>query len=736
MLLLTIILQTAIAAPEFPPDSVYGTPYLREFIARAAVENRAPPASLTGYRAAVESELALILRDSLGRELVGQIEQLAARAEWERSGRYDLHVVGYRSQLSGAPYSALTFTRMWTVPTLYGNRLVIGLNEGISWQRPRDTVALRRRAERDSARRREPYRAVHPLAADRDRYYRFTGGDSVATVFMRDRAIRLVRVFVEPVVRPGSNFEGFHGQIDFDADRHQLVRMRGRLVTVRNEKASLVARAMGAVAVAFIEFENAEVNGRYWLPAFQWSEFQAQLGLLGETRPIYRIVSRFRNYSTHDTVVTLADADSIVATLAPTRARLSFAAGDSASRFDAWTEELGIASGRVSADDFADIAPDQWKPDGPPRVDPYPRRLQDAVRYNRVEGLFTGTAASVRFRDMAPGVTARATIGWAWTEETVRGGGSVSLARGGWTLAARADRALATTNDFLLPLENGLSIFPLITGEDDHDYVDRRSAGLAATRLLQTADRGFVSAEVAYVDDRPEFARLSHAAFHGGAPLRLNRAASPGRYVRATTAIELHPGVSAGSLASGVGARISHEIAAGDLDWQRIEARLAARRYWRGFVAASSLDAGMLLGNPPPPQALFELGGTADLTAYDYKEFGGDRAALGRAVLIYQLPILATPRRIIGRIVLPGLSPGLGAGIQAGWADASSDAVRRSLIALGGDGVTPLSRPTDGIRATADVRLTFLAGAMGVGLSRAIDHGAAWKPFFVLGGTW
>lgn len=171
MLLFALLLQVQAA------DSVDSSLALRDFIARAAVANRAPPPNLMGYTARVESELALILRDSLGRELVGQIEQLAARAEWERSGRYDLHVVGFRSQSMGAPYSALTWTRMWTVPTLYGNRLLIGFNEGLAWQR--DTAEVRRRAERaarataraarDTSR--DPYRVVHPLASDRERFY-------------------------------------------------------------------------------------------------------------------------------------------------------------------------------------------------------------------------------------------------------------------------------------------------------------------------------------------------------------------------------------------------------------------------------------------------------------------------------------------------------------------------------------------------------------------------------------
>ncbi len=724
MLALALFLQIQAA------DSVYSSAALREFVARAARENRAPPASLMAYTATVETELALILRDSLGRELVGQIEQLAARAEWQRNGRYDLHVVGFRSQSMGAPYSALTFTRMYTVPTLYGNRLVVGMNDGLPRSR-RDTVATRRAIQKDSAAGRERFRAIHPLAVDRDDYYRFTGGDTVATLFVNDRQIRLLRVSVDPIKRPASNFVAFKGELDFDADRHQLVRMRGRLVSVTSQKDPLFARSTGSVAIAYMEFENAEIDGKYWLPAFQRSEFQAQMGILGDTRPVYRIISRFRDFriSGNDSTVTLAEMD----TLPRTRAKLTFATRDSVSRYGDWQENLGIASGKVTADDFDDLAPDVWRPTGKPRVDYWPRNLEDVVRYNRIEGMYTGVAAALRFRDMAPGLAARGNIGMGWESQSIRGGISVTQARGKWIHGARAERTLASTNDFLLSLETGLSIGPLFGGVDDADYMDRWTGALNTTRIFRSVDRAILTAEVAYVEDRVEFARLKNGVF-GSEPFRPNRGGAPGRYARASARLEWHPRVTGESLSPGFGARLFTEAASGDLDWQRIEARLAARRYWRGVAFSTRVDAGAVFGSVLPPQVLYEIGGAHDLPSYDYKEFGGDRAALGRGLAAYYFPFLRTPLRL-GRLVLPGISPGIGTGVQGGWAEASTGAARRALLALGGDGVTPLSRPTQRIRATTDVRLSFLSGAIGFGLARPIDEPGEWKPFFVWGAS-
>jgi hypothetical protein len=709
-------------------DTNYATAGLRDFVARAARENRAPPVELRGYTATVETELALILRDSIGRELVGQIEQLAARADWERDGRYDLHVVGFRSQSMGAPYSALTFTRMYTVPTLYGNRLVVGMNDGLP-RTARDTAVARRAARRDSAAGRERFRAIHPLAADRDVYYSYTGGDTVATMYVRERAIRIVRVSVTPTSRPGANFVGFRGELDFDADRFQLVRMRGRLVNVTSEKLPLMARSTGAVAIAYLEFENAEVDGRYWLPASQRSEFQAQMGLLGDTRPIYRIVSRFRNYGVRvDSAATLA-AD----TLPRTRARLSFASRDSVSRYGSWQDNLGAASSRVGADDFDDLAPDVWRQGGRPRVSYWPRNLEDIARYNRIEGMFTGVAASLRFRDAAPGLTARGSVGMGWESHSVRGGASLTLTRGRWINAARLERTLANTNDFLLALESGLSIGPLLGGIDDNDYVDRWIGALSSTRVLRNVDRALLTGEIALVEDRVERNRLKNGVF-GSDPFRPNRNAFPGRYARATARLEWHPGVTGESLTPGLGARVTYEAAAGDLDWQRLEVRLSAREYWHGVVFASRVDAGAVFGGVLPPQVLYEIGGVHDLPSYDYKEFGGDRAAVGRGLAAYHLPVWRTPLRL-GRLVLPGISPGIGVGIQGGWTDAATPAGRTALLALGGDGVVPLSRPTDRIRATADLRVTLLSGAIGAGIARPVDQQGAWKPFFLWGAS-
>ena len=134
-------------------DSIYGSAAVQQLVGRAARENHAPPRDFGGYRAHVESELSLIIRDTIGRENSAQIEQLASSAHWVRGGDYELHVAGYRAQGVGVPYSALSFVKGWTVPSLYGERLRLGVQgpAGNSPARPRGDTII----------------AVHPFANDR-----------------------------------------------------------------------------------------------------------------------------------------------------------------------------------------------------------------------------------------------------------------------------------------------------------------------------------------------------------------------------------------------------------------------------------------------------------------------------------------------------------------------------------------------------------------------------------------
>lgn len=726
--MLPFALAALLAVTSGGGDSAYATTGVRQLVERCATANARPPDDLQAYRARVETELAFLVRDTVGRERATQIEQVAASARWQRGGRYDLHVVGFRSQSIGVPFSALSFVHGWTVPLLYGNRLRLGI-EGSSGG---GIVVNRGHTRRDTI------PIVHPFAPDRERYYRFSGGDTVAVLTTTGRAVPIVRIRVEPRFDDAHRVAGFRGEMDVDASSGAIVRMRGQVVypepTAGGGLRALAARAAGVVSAAYIEFVMAEVGGRYWLPRYERTEFQASASTFGPDRSVFRVLSRFRGYAVDTTPAVASDADSL-----PIAANVTYAATDSMNRFAGWTQQLGRATESVTSSDFADLAPDQWRATGPPRLSFFPRQLGQVLRYDRVEGAFTGAAAEMRFRDAAPGLKARVYGGWAWTERTMRGGASLTLAHDGWTYGVRAERQLASTNDFRRTLEGGASLGALLASIDNEDYVDRRIATTSVIRDVGEANRIIITGELGVGADRPEVARLAHGAF-GSALFLPNRGVTAGRYARAAVDLEYHPNVSGEFVESGAGGRLHVEYGRGELNWLRTELSLAAREYEGDLWVAARATGGIVLGRAIPPQQLFEVGGNEGLPGYTYKQFGGDRAAVARLATGYTFPILRSPRRVIRRYMIPGISPGIAAGIQGGWAEAGTAAAWRSLALLGRRGpvpfATPVSVPTNGVRATADFRVTFFSGAASIGVARPVDHAAPWRAFFALGQTY
>src|SRR4051812_48032206 len=120
--------QLATASPK-AGDSTYASPALRAIVEAAAIANREAPAALNAYRARLESEISLLIVDTLGRERIGQVEQLGSVATWSRDSGYNAHVLGYRSQTAGFPFSMIGLINGWSLPMLYGERLSLGVEE-------------------------------------------------------------------------------------------------------------------------------------------------------------------------------------------------------------------------------------------------------------------------------------------------------------------------------------------------------------------------------------------------------------------------------------------------------------------------------------------------------------------------------------------------------------------------------------------------------------------------------
>ncbi len=706
--------QVGVAAP----PTVSPTPH-EIFIADAAIVKAHNPERLLAYRARIETEMSLALLDSGGRERTAQLEQVASEVRFRTPDRYDQRVVGYRNQSIGPTFSLMSIFGGWTTPTLYGNRLQLGVTSASASNRTINPGASL---------------AIHPLAANRGTYYMYEGGDTAVTLFSTSgRRIPLVRVRVTP--RDGAPGDAilFFGDMYLDADRKQIVRMRGRMVELEDGRVTIRSgsRVPGVSGASFVELVNVEVNGEYWLPAFQRTELQARIALFGNFRSIVRIVSRFHDIRANDSSWTGPEAPR------GTTHHLTFAPASSQQRFDDWQQPIGAASTDAYYGEFDDLAPEAWRTVGDARVRFSPRTLGEVFRFNRIEGVFTGIAAAHDFRNAAPGLSIHGSAGWAWHEGTARGGVGLERTLGRTTIGIRLERALAHTNDFQLPLTWGATLSALLGSSDDFDYLDRRSATAYVSRTFGPQRRSVMRLEVGGAADDSVTPSISRGLFVGeGSGFRINRGIREGSYVRTLAALEVNPQVSGLFVDRGAGVRLFYERADGDVDWQRLEARVAVRRELGPFQLYARGDAGTLLGTPAP-QVMFEIGSEQGLSSYGYKEFAGDRAAILRTVIGYTFPFLRAPIRLPSRLILPGLAPGVAAGIHGGWAEVSSAEARQALLDLGSltnpladplpGVVEPLSRPTDGARASAEFLLTFFSGSLAFGVTRPIDQAGAWK---------
>lgn len=574
--------------------------------------------------------------------------------------------------------------------------------------------------------------AVHPLATDRERVYRFSGGDTVEKLTVGEREIRIVKIEVTPKANLPPHTAVFSGEVDLDVDRKNVVRMRGSFATTDDLPSGPfgLLKPLQLQGVVFVELVNSEVNQEYWLPSYQRFEAQAVTALLGDSKAVFRIVSRFRNYA-----ITPPESTLKVASSDTLRARphvLSVAPRDSLSRFDRWIEDLGVMSAATSSEDFTDVAPRQWRQDGTPLVRMQAERFSDLARFNRIEGIFTGAGVSARMRDAAPGLTLRALGGYAWSERTARGRASAVLERDAWTYALRAGRSLDITNDFRNVLDSGSSLGALF-GQDDYDYVDRYSAGASATRTFaKRSARARV--EVGWTDDRAVVNHVARGPI-GGQLYLPNRGVDEGNWLRSALTLEWHPDEAAEFMRPGFGATLSYLRGDGQLNFQRTELRLSARTNTGPWTFASRLDAGVVFGDPPPQQ-LFELGSTENLPGYDYKVFAGNQAAVVRGLAMYQLHLFTAPIRLTQRFWLPAAAPALAVSLQGGWTGASNDAGRAAILRLGSQAATsqpvaglptPVSVVTGNARESVSVGVRFFGGTVGLSIARPIDRAAAWK---------
>jgi hypothetical protein len=276
-------------------------------------------------------------------------------------------------------------------------------------------------------------------------------------------------------------------------------------------------------------------------------------------------------------------------------------------------------------------------------------------------------------------------------------------------------------------------------GVDNYDYVDRRSAMISAARVVHRRFGSAVRVDVGIVDDANAGVSMERGLI-GRSRFRDNRRVQEGRYTRTALTVDWRPDVNGELMRVGYGGRAYYERGDGDLSYQRVEVRAAMRWNSGRVTVAARGDAGQVFGRVLPPQQIFELGSSEALPGYGFKEFAGDRAALFRGVVMYRFNRWNVPLRITRRLWLPSPSPALSAGVQAGWTEISTDAARVAIEQLGVVDPNrlalwrPVSRASDGVRATVTGGVRFFGGAVGVLLARPIDHDGKWRLLVTFGG--
>jgi hypothetical protein len=717
-----LLLQTASTAPCATPD-------LCRLLEQAAAVNRQAESASEGYRATVEIESAMLGRREGRMEAATLLQQSSGLARWSTASGFDYHIVGYRSYSGSIPLSRLALLRMgWMVPTLAGNRVLLIAQSGTGsanyTDAPAGVVA--------------PEIVVHPLAGDRDKFYRFEGGQPARRTI--DHSERDV-VAVEVIPRNDLTREEtlFEGELDLDPQTNAVVRMLGRFRVFGQ------ARRGGMLRLPSFEPEATEVdlvNQRLpdgtWVPRMQRFEVESASKREAGSGAARRIIARFYRVQ-----VLPPRAGSGGPGATTMGYQVTQAPRDSLHGFHGWEHRAGHSTENVSGSDFNRYRPNRLQPTGHPLILLQGTYKRDFVRVNRIEGLFTGLATTVRLRDAAPGLFVHGTGGYAWSEKTGRGNGGIGWESRRWTLDASAGRNLDVTNDFRNQFDS--RALTALVGRDAWDYVDRREGGLSITRSLESQG-SIITLEGARVKDAAVSRHLSKTLL--GSKLRPNREIAPGTYWRGRLTVDWNPEVSPLFAHDGVGFKAEVEYGNGDLDYTRFEGRVVLRKNLSKLFFIARLHAGAVFSDAPPPQQLFELGGPAGLPGYDYKEFAGDRAALFRARVTYPLAILDLPWRISSHLTLPSLSPAISLGFQGGFTDTRNAAGTTAVRALGdkydyktGELLTdpdtqlplPASVVTDKLRSSVDLRIGFFGDALAVGVARALEKGRKTKFLFAFG---
>lgn len=696
---------------QVPDTNAYATPALRTLIQHASAANAAPPATLRGYTARYESEVALtkLLPDRI--EGTSTIEQTAGVFTWQDGVGFGQHQEGYRVVTTGVPLPAsAALANGWIIPTLTGNEYdAFGVGSGAATTAGADSAG--KLAVRS------------PLGADRERYYRFEGGDTLTMEFPVGAPQRVVRIRVWPRDSLAGAAKLFRGDLYLDPATGMLRRLRGQFLTLGGPPESGKKRLFNSLALnaAVVDIVNSEVPGAGWLPTWQLLDLEVLIPLTTQSWSVIRVITNLRDLKSF--VQTPGEPAPEFPAFAKGR---TVAPKDSVADFNTWQQSPDKAVRPFSPSGLFDVGPLSFRPDGPPEFLWRGPTTLEAMRFNRVEGLYLGVNGTAYLRDVMPGLRIRGTAGYAIWPGLPRGGVTATLARGQWAWNAQAMRNLDLASKFPDPLDYNRGLRALFQ-QDNYDYADRLTVGGGGSLFFTPTSPSNVTARVDWVKDRRTVADLSTGPF--GQAYTLNPTVIAYDYPRAQLSVNWHPEISSHFTRPGLALSASYEAGGGDLPYQRIQAGLVVRANWRSVVFTLVGDVGTTISDNPPTQQLFLIGGSGSMPGYDYDQFGGNVAALTRWMLSAPLPFLQSPLKI-GNTTIPPIAPNLSYRMYNGYTESTNAGADAALNAVGTqvvNGVTvPFSVPSNGIKTTQEIRLSLLGTLLGFGLARPMESGAKW----------
>jgi hypothetical protein len=551
------------------------------------------------------------------------------------------------------------------------------------------------------------------------------------------RMMSVIAIEVAPVKNLPREETLFEGEMELDPATNALVRLYGRMVVVGKKSGGFMNFEP---TITLIDLVNQRLPDGTWAPRMQRYELQTSSSLASGYGAARRVITRF-----HNSTPVPGRPGSLGGVAASTSGYvLTSAPRDSLRHFRNWRLGEGKATDAVSEDDFARYRADRLRPDGPPILLVQGFHRSDFIRLNRIEGIFTGISLIERFRDKAPGWSLAGSAGWAWWEHRVRGAAGIAKRDRKRVIELGVVRSLDVTNKFRNQFDNPSTAG--LVGRDPWDYLERQSVGASFTRLLKHKEGSIIQLEVSRTDDNAVEVHKEKSWF--GGLYRPNRNITEGNYWRSRLTFDWSPSVSPLFARNGVGFHAEVENGNGDLDYTRLEGRIVTRHSLGGkFFVITRLHGGATLGDTPPQQQLFEMGGPVGLPGYEYKEFAGNRGILFRTRITYPLGFLDQPYRLGSGVTVPSLSPAISIGFQSGFTDATNAGARAAVRALGDkrdektgelildDGGMPLPAavPTDKFRSSVDIRIGIFGDALAVGFARALDAGRKTKFIFAFG---